>query len=164
MSYTIKPIIEKKFWIVESNGQKYGTLRTLDESTFEFATNGELTVINETNLFAQYGIDVANSKSNTVLEPVVTRNTEYKHMDMLYGFPVASEPYNSIFDVQKKLPMYTKTDKSNSFHCAGYYVIQYENGWSRAFCPKIVTLSKYEHFGPYKTKEDMLAKLRLINR
>ena len=164
MNYTLKPIIEKKFWIVESNGQKFGTLRILDNETFEFATNGELTIINETNLFAQFGIDVKNSKSNTVIEPVVTRNTEYKHVDMLYEFPVASEPYNSIFDVKKKLPMYTKTEKSNSFHCAGYYVILYENGWSRAFCPKIVTLNKYENFGPYNSKEDMLAKLRLMNK
>lgn len=164
MNYTLKPIIEEKFWIVESDGQKYGTLRTLANDTFEFATNGKLKVIDEATLIVEYGIDVKNSKSNTVIEPVVTRNTEYKHVDLLYDFPVASEPFNSVFDIQKKLPMYTKTEKSNSFHCAGYYAILYENGWSRAFCPKIVTLNKYEHFGPYKTKEDMLAKLRKLNK
>jgi len=116
MNYTLKPIIEKKFWIVESNGQKFGTLRILDNETFEFATNGSLKVINQDSLMDEFGIDVKQSKANTVIEPVVTRNTEYKHVDMLYEFPVASEPYNSIFDVKKKLPMYTKTEKSNSFH------------------------------------------------
>ena len=45
-------------------------------------------------------------------------------------------------------------------HCAGYYVVKYENGWTRSFCPKLVTLDKYEWVGPYKSKEDMLTVLR----
>ena len=49
-------------------------------------------------------------------------------------------------------------------HCAGYYVVRYENGWTRSFCPKLVTLEKYEFFGPYKTKEDMLTMLRKKSR
>ena len=32
--------------------------------------------------------------------------------------------------------------------------------YPRSFCPKLVTLEKYEFFGPYKTKEDMLTMLR----
>lgn len=163
MNYNLKPIIDEKFWIVESNGQKYGTLRLVDDKIFELASNGKINKLDKLSLLNTWGIDVENCKSNEI-ETIIARNTEYKHLGELYGFPCASEPYNSVYDVKKKLPMYTKTEKSGSFHCAGYYVVLYENGWTRAFCPKIVTLNKYEYHGPYKTKEDMLAKLRMLNR
>lgn len=164
MSYSLKPIIEEKFWIIESNGTKFGTLRSVDGFNFEVARGGKTDLLDKNTLLGTWGIDVENCKSNAIDTPITTRNTDCKHVDNLYGYPCASEPFNSIYDVKKKLPMYTKSEKSGSFHCAGYYVVKYENGWTRAFCPKIVTLSKYEYYGPYKTKDDMLAKLRILNK
>ena len=60
-----------------------------------------------------------------------------------------------MFDVQKKLPVYTKTPKSKSQFCAGYYIICFEKGWRKAYCPKMITLSRYEYKGPIKTKLEM---------
>lgn len=164
MNYSLKPIIDEKFWIVESNGQKYGTLRALDSKLFELTSNGKINTLDKSGLLDTWGIDVENCKSNDIETSIIARNTEYKHVGELHGFPCASEPFNSIYDVKKKLPMYTKSEKSGSFHCSGYYVIKYENGWTRAFCPKIVTLNKYEWHGPYKTKEDMLTMLRRLSK
>lgn len=159
MNYSLKPIIDEKFWIVESNGQKYGTLRALDSKLFELTSNGKINTLDKSGLLDTWGIDVENCKSNTV-QTVTTRTTEFKHVAELHGYPCASEPFNSIYDVKKKLPMYTKSAKSSSFHCAGYYVIKFEYGWTRAFCPKAITLQKYEYQGPFKSKEDMLTILR----
>jgi hypothetical protein len=164
MSYLLKPIIEDKFWIIESNGVKLGTLRNVDSVNFEVSRNGHNQVLDKNTLLDTWGIDVENCKSNFMPETVVTRNTDCKHVAELHGYPCASEPFNSMYDVQRKLPMYTKSEKSGSYHCAGYYVVKYENGWTRAFCPKVVTLHKYEYFGPYKTKDDMLAKMRMMNK
>ena len=54
-----------------------------------------------------------------------------------------------------------KNNKSNSVHSAGYYIVQYpSNGWTRSFCPKLVTLERYPYQGPFKTKQDMSLALK----
>jgi len=73
----------------------------------------------------------------------------------VHGFPCSQHPYNPMFDVQKQLPVYTKTPKSKSQFCAGYYIICFEKGWRKAYCPKMITLSRYEYRGPMKTKLEM---------
>ena len=35
MNYSLKPIIDEKFWIIESDGQKCGTLRHVDKEKYE---------------------------------------------------------------------------------------------------------------------------------
>ena len=73
----------------------------------------------------------------------------------MHGYPCSQHPYNPMFDVQKQLPVYTKTPKSKSQFCAGYYIICFEKGWRKAYCPKMLTLSRYEYKGPMKTKLEM---------
>ena len=73
----------------------------------------------------------------------------------VHGFPCSQHPYNPMFDVQKQLPVYTKTPKSKSQFCAGYYIICFEKGWRKAYCPKMITLSRYKYQGPMKTKLEM---------
>ena len=58
-------------------------------------------------------------------------------------------------NLQKQLPVYTKTPKSKSQFCAGYYIICFEKGWRKAYCPKMITLSRYKYKGPMKTKLEM---------
>ena len=61
----------------------------------------------------------------------------------------------------RKLPLYTKNNRSDSVHSAGYYIVLYPtNGWTRSFCPKLVTLEKYPFKGPFKTKQDMALALK----
>ena len=73
----------------------------------------------------------------------------------VHGYPCSQHPYNPMFDVQKQLPVYTKTPKSKSQFCAGYYIICFEKGWRKAYCPKMITLSRYNYKGPLKTKLEM---------
>ena len=82
----------------------------------------------------------------------------------VYGYPGSQKPYNSMFDVQKQLPIYTKTTKSKSLFCAGYFIIHFDKGWVKSFCPKLVTLEKYEHGGPFKTELEMRQELSRANR
>ena len=49
-------------------------------------------------------------------------------------------------------------------YAAGYYIIKFDKGWVRSFCPKLVTLEKYEHKGPFKTELEMRAELSNVNR
>ena len=51
--------------------------------------------------------------------------------------------------------IYSKTPKSKSLFCAGYYIICFEKGWRKAYCPKLITLQRYPFKGPIKTKLEM---------
>jgi len=73
----------------------------------------------------------------------------------VHGYSVVTYPYNPMFDVQKQLPIYSKTPKSKSLFCAGYYIICFEKGWRKAYCPKLITLQRYPFKGPIKTKLEM---------
>jgi hypothetical protein len=73
----------------------------------------------------------------------------------VHGYLCSQHPYNPMFDVKNQLPVYTKTPKSKSQFCAGYYVICFEKGWRKAYCPKMITLQRYEYKGPIKTKLEM---------
>jgi hypothetical protein len=60
-----------------------------------------------------------------------------------------------VWDVQRKLPIYSKTPKSKSLFCAGYYLIELNGSWEENFCPKNITVARYQYIGPFKTKEEM---------
>ena len=44
------------------------------------------------------------------------------------------------------------------------YIIRFENGWVRSFCPKLITLERYPNKGPFKTTVEMKQELANANR
>jgi hypothetical protein len=92
----------------------------------------------------------------------------HKHQEetelSIQGYPTSSEPYNPIFDVKRKLPLFTKSDNSKSMYCAGYYIIKFDKGWVKSFCPKLITLERYPYQGPFKTDLEMKQRLANANR
>jgi len=69
-----------------------------------------------------------------------------------------------MYDIQKKLPLFTKSKDSKSLYCAGYYTIRFEKGWVKSFCPKLITLQRYEYQGPFKTDLEMKQVLSRVNK
>ena len=51
MTYNAKSVIANKFWIVESNGEKLGTLKCVQPDVYEFFINRDqsTTVLTENN-------------------------------------------------------------------------------------------------------------------
>ena len=68
-----------------------------------------------------------------------------------------------MLDVKRKLPLFTKSQKSKSLYCAGYYVIRFEKGWVKSFCPKLMTIEGYTSKGPFKTEIIMRQELSKAN-
>jgi len=81
----------------------------------------------------------------------------------IYGFSTSCIPFNPMFDVKRKLPLFTKSKKSKSLYCAGYYIIRFEKGWVKSFCPKVITIERYEYKGPFKTEIEMRQELSNAN-
>ena len=149
-----RPIIDEKFWIIERNGEKVGTLRktqdlvlTINQKNFKFTDIESL-------------CESTEIKFVTGKEVVVVEDTS-KDFEV-HGFPCKFKPYNDIYDLKRKLPLYTKTAKSQSFYCAGYYIIKFESGWLPSYCPKLITLGKNEFVGPYMSKFEMQEKQKKL--
>ena len=152
MTIKAKTLIKDKFWIVEEHGQKLGTLQNKDDNGWIFLSKKDRRQVFHTqeSLFTRFGFNIFE-KSSTQEEPIIEQTSNFT----VHGFSCSQNPYNPMFDVQKQLPIYTKTPKSKSQFCAGYYIICFEKGWRKAYCPKMITLSRYKYKGPMKTKIEM---------
>jgi hypothetical protein len=149
-----KTIVENKFWILEEDdGKKIGTISARNNVVTAIINDKQQSFKNLEELSLRYNVSF-NKKTRAVKS---TPDME------VYDFPTAHSPFNALWHVEKKLPIYTKTTKSNSYHCAGYYIIRFEHGWVKSFSPKLITLQRYEYKGPFKTKFEMSEQLRLHN-
>tara|TARA_A100001015_G_C15010112_1_gene722626 strand:+ start:868 stop:1359 length:492 start_codon:yes stop_codon:yes gene_type:complete len=150
MTINAKTLVKDKFWILEENGEKLGTLQKKDNNGWIFLSKKDNKEIFHTqeSLTERFGIDITQN------EPV--QEPEQIEEDLqVHGYPVSQKPFNPMFDVQKQLPIYSKTLKSKSLFCAGYYIICFEKGWRKAYCPKLITLQRYPYKGPMKSKLEM---------
>lgn len=148
-----KELVKDKFWIIERDGNKIATLSATEDKFILSSTNG---------------VDFFNTKKQlekkigkTVFE---VRAETYDETHEVNGYPTNGQPYNSVFDVKRKLPLFTKSEKSKSLYCAGYYIIRFEKGWVKSFCPKLITVERYETRGPFKTKIAMSQELSFANK
>ena len=163
MTVRAKTLVKDKFWIVEQNGEKLGTLSKQDDNGWTFLSNKDQRQVFHTqeSLFTRFGFNmfdesVTKEQEKSVDKWDVKQAEEYD----VHGYPCSQKPYNPLWDVQKNLPLYTKTPKSKSMFCAGYYIVKFETvNWRKAYCPKIITLQRYKYKGPMKSKTEMVAQL-----
>ena len=149
-----KTIVENKFWILEEDdGSRVGTISLKGNAVVAVIGKASETFKNLEELSARY--NVSFNKRAKPSAPDVGME--------VYDYPTSHTPHNALWHVERKLPIYTKTAKSNSYHCAGYYIIKFEHAWVKRFSPKLITLQRYEYKGPFKSKLEMMEQLRLNN-
>ena len=153
MTLRAKILVKDKFWIIEENGQKLGTLQKKDDNSWIFLGKKDQRQEYPTqeSLYEKFGSGIFASDISVPENEIKTEESEWH----VHGYPCSQQPYNAMFDVQKQLPIYTKTPKSRSLFCAGYYIIDFPKGWRKAYCPKVITLQRYAYKGPIKTKIEM---------
>ncbi len=145
MTVTAKEIIKDKFWIVENNGEKIATL-SLNDNKYMFSdSKGTKFYNDEQNLTKEIGTPISWSKLS------ITEIPKFE----IYNYPTSCAPHNILYDVKKSLPLFTKSIKSKSLYCAGYYIIHFDKGWVKSFCPKLMTIERYQYQGPFKSKIEM---------
>lgn len=143
-----KPIIDGKYWIVEQDGEKVATLQRKENNKFILSsTNGEVMFNKKEELTKQFGKDFFLQSKKVKVTPIETKE--------VYDYPTSCRPYNSMYDVKRKLPLFTKSTQSKSLYCAGYYAIKFDKGWVKSFCPKAITIERYPFKGPFKTELEL---------
>lgn len=146
---TAKPIVDDQFWIVEEDGNKIGVLRKHSTNKFMLSSsNGSKWFNKKSDLTKIFGKQFFESnKVKTSIAREVPKE--------VCGYPTRTTPCNTMINIKRNLPMFTKSESSKSLYCAGYYLIQFEKGWAKSFCPKLVTLEQYPYQGPFKTELEM---------
>ena len=163
MTVRAKTVVKDKFWIVEQNGEKLGTLSKQEDNGWIFLSKKDKRQVFHTqeSLFTKFGFNMFDNQTNNEQEKNVDKwDVKQAESFEVHGYPCSQKPFNPLWDVQKNLPLYTKTPKSKSMFCAGYYIVKFETvNWRKAYCPKIITLQRYKYEGPMKSKTEMVARL-----
>jgi hypothetical protein len=149
-----KEVMPGKFWILEDGqGIKKGTIQAAIDGKYNALVDGKNISFNDWSMVVK-DLSIVVSNKETAVDDVAYE---------VEGFPTNCAPFNSVWDVKKKLPLFTKAEKSKSLHAAGYYIVKFEHGWVHSFCPKLATLTNNEWQGPFKTKLEMRERLRLAD-
>lgn len=159
MSATAKVLVPNKVWILENNGVKLGTLNK-EKKGYSFFKNGSKLELHDlSEVKEKFGEELFANSINNLKSTLKVADPK-----TIYDFPCGSKPFNPVYNVKKKLPIYSKSSKSKSLYCAGYYVIRFRKGWVKSFCPKLITLERYPYQGPFKTEAEMKSVLAQVNK
>lgn len=146
MSAIAKTLIPNKEWLLKRNGSKIGSL-VKDKKGYNFLQKGTIVPLkNFKDLKENPDIQFENNSQVTEKQSA---------QSFIYDYPCSSVPFNPVYNVKNRLPLFSKSEKSKSQYCAGHYVIQFRKGWVKSFCPKLITLERYPYYGPFKTEQEM---------
>ncbi len=138
-----KQIIKGKFWVVEEDGKQIATIQASPSGVSYVQDNKRESFVSISLLKSKHNIAFSNAKKP---KPAITFEVN--------GYPCDHRPHNSLLEVVKKIPVFTKTDSSKSFYCAGHYLVKYSSEYVSAYCPKLLTLKRNEFIGPFKTNRE----------
>ena len=153
MSLLAKAVVKNKCWVVEDNGHQIGTIMTTPQGV----------VYQHDQQREQFpSLKLLSDRYNIIVDKAPPKRV-ITESNSVYGYPCEYKANNILWDVPKRLPVFTKGTKSKSFFCAGYYIVKFNNGWVKSYCPKLITLNRYPSAGPYQTIEEMQEILRIAN-
>ena len=143
MNLVAKPIVKGEYWVVTDGDKKVGNV-IANGTGFDVKLNGSQAHFKNTS-------DV---KRKTKIEFQTLKTNKTKVNLPFANYPTTSKVYNSVFDVKRKIHLYTKTAKSKCYFAAGYFVMN-QNGQNEVvFCPKYIFVQRYPYLGPFKTEDE----------
>ena len=134
-----KTVVPKRYWILKNQQGKIGNIESHDQG-YSVRVNNRTTTFKTLDLVRErMGVEFDEAQR-------VGQNPQQQ----IYGFPTNCVPHNAIWDLKRKLPLYTSSPRSKSWLAAGHYKIKYNNTWRSSFCPKVILLDRYEFQGPFR--------------
>ena len=149
MSIIAKPIVKDQFYILTKDDKKIGNIEATGDGFAVRINNQVMPFKTIAMIRKQVDIEFPAVGNKPNKEPA-----SYQ----VQGYPSGSRVYNPIWDVQHKLPLYTKNRKSRSWFAAGWYQVKQRRTWAIVQSPKLITLERYPYQGPFYTKEEANVK------
>ena len=147
-----KPVVKNQFWIVTDGTQKVGNV-IADGSGFEVKLNGVKTHFDNTKSIEKK-VEIEFEKS------IKVKKTTDRPLPFAV-YPTTSKVFNSIFDIKRKIHLFTKTQKSKCYYAAGWFAIQQGQEMEAIFCPKYIFVQRYPYHGPFKTETEAKSKINI---
>ena len=151
MTIEAKPVVKNKYWIVEDDGRKIATIQAAEDG---------VVLVQDNHRLKYPSIKVLGTAHN--IRFVRGQRAQTASVDSVYDYPCRTVPYNAIYDLKLRLPLYTSSRKSKSYYCAGYYLVNNGTEWTTVFAPKKILLTRNQFLGPFKTEKDMLDNLKSL--
>lgn len=137
-----KPVVANQYWILKQDDQKIGNIQASADGY----------VVKIQNQISSYKtIPMVRKKTNIEFEPVEKPSKPVT--DSVHGYSTGCRAHNAMWNVQLKLPLFTKTSKSKSWFAAGWYAVKQHRAWKTIHNPKLIVLERYRYQGPFHTKE-----------
>ena len=156
MNSTAKVLVPDREWLVTDNNKKIGAI-SKNKKGYVFYHKGKTVGFKNINdIKTQLGIALFEEGIKKVKNDSIDKNYN------IYDYPCSSKPYEPVYSVKEKLPLYAKSLKSKSRYCAGHYIIKFRKGWVKSFCPKLITLQRYPYHGPFKSEIEIKTLLNNI--
>jgi hypothetical protein len=137
-----KPVVANQFWILKKDDRKIGQVEAVEDGY-------DVKILDRVARYKT--IKMAGRAANIEFEkPEKTRQAP---RNLVHGFEVTGRVYNPLWNVQLKLPLFTKDAKSKSWYAAGWYRVKQHRNWKVMQNPKLITLQRYQYQGPFHTEE-----------
>lgn len=143
-----KVIIKDQYWILHKNQIKVGQIRKAGQG-LEVRINGQ---------HATTFKDLSDMQQSGMFTFTEIKQEDDEPTDNVHGFPTDGLAHNSMWNLQYRLPLFTKSAESKSWYAAGWYYVQIK-GKPRTveFCPKLITLQRNQFEGPYVEEPRLFA-------
>jgi hypothetical protein len=92
-------------------------------------------------------------RRNTNIEFEPAEKVSRPRPNQVHGYSTGCRTHNGMWNVQMKLPLFTKTAKSKSWFAAGWYCVKQHRAWKVVHNPKLIVLERYSYQGPFYTEE-----------
>jgi hypothetical protein len=139
-----KPVVADQYWILTEGDSKVGELQARDDG-YSLSFNGTTQKFSSISLLGRS----VNIKFSPAVEKLPVDPTR------VYGYPAIGPVFNPVWDVRRRLPLYTKDETSKSWMAAGWYQIKQHRAWKTVCCPKLIVLDRYQYRGPFETKQEI---------
>ena len=143
MNLIAKPIVKNKLWVVTNGTQKVGNVEVTTDGYSLKLGEHELTAKSTNDISKIASIDFQNIYTSTINK-------------LPYAiWPTTGKTYNDLFDIKRKLHVYTKDIDSKCYYAAGYFRVKMEGQWTNMFCPKYIFVQRYPYVGPFVTEAQL---------
>lgn len=144
MNLTAKPIVKGEYWVITDGDKKVGNV-VAEGSGFDVKIGNNIEHYATTKQIEK--------KAHIEFEPV---SKVGKTEPPFAVFPtLKNRVYNSVFDVKRKLHLFTETPKSKCYHAAGWFAVKQGDEYQAIFCPKYIFVQRYDYMGPFKTEAEV---------
>ena len=145
MNLVAKPIIKNQYWVITDGDKKVGNVES-QGTGFDVKIGNNIEHYTNTKQIEKFK-KIAFEKFRKPKDTVAVTFSSYS--------TGKNKVYNSVYDVKRKLHLFTKEQKSKCYHAAGWFAVKQNTEFVNIFCPKYIFVCRYEYIGPFNTEAEL---------